>query len=418
MAKITHVYAREILNAKGLPTVEVAVALDNNIVVTSSAPSGTSVSSHEAKELKDNDPARFGGNGVLKAVNNVNSVLGPKIIGMEATNQKDVDIALIQMDGTPDKSKMGANSILPISMAVAKAGAASMNMQLFSYIGSFLQIQNHAKIPTACYNVINGGKHAGDNLDFQEFMIIPATSVPFPTGLSMAVNIYHSLKENLTEKGMNSLLGDEGGFGPTFATNRDAIIMLTEAVGTSNLRMNYDIFLGIDAAANNFFKDGKYHIKDKGGALSSKELLTIYENFNDEYNLLYLEDPFSEDDWEGWTGLNNITAKNTLVVGDDLIATNVVRLQTAIEKKAVGGLIVKPNQIGTVIETLAVVGAARDAGLKIVVSHRSGDTNDDFIADFAVGVGADYTKFGAPARGERVAKYNRLLMIDALIRNH
>jgi enolase len=417
MAKITHVQARQILNAKGLPTVEVSLMLDSGALITSSAPSGTSVSSHEAKELKDQDPAAFGGNGVLKAVNNVNSLIAPAIVGKDATAQAEIDKTLLQLDGTPDKSKLGVNAILPVSMAVAKAGAKSMNIELFTYIGGFLGIQDHAKIPTTCYNIINGGKHAGDNLDFQEFMIIPATSIPYPTGLNMAVSIYHSLKINLKDKGLNNLLGDEGGFGPTFATNRDALVMLTEAIGSSNLRMNYDMFLGIDAASNNFFKDGKYHIKDKAGPLSSKELLTVYENLNDEYNLLYLEDPFAEDDWEGWTSLNNITAKNTMVVGDDLIATNIVRLQTAIEKKAVGALIVKPNQIGTIIETLAVVGVARNAGLKIVVSHRSGDTNDDFIADFAVGVGADYTKFGAPARGERVAKYNRLLAIDALIRN-
>lgn len=418
MAKISQVVAREILNAKGSPTVEVAVVLDSGVVQRSSCPSGTSVSSHESKELKDGDPSRFQGMGVLKAVGNVNTLIGPKLVGQDPTKQSDIDAMMIALDGTPDKSKLGVNAILPVSMAVAKSGARAQNMELFRYIGSYLGPQSGFKIPTTCYNVINGGKHAGDNLDFQEFMIIPATSVPFPQGLNMAAEIYNSLKNNLKEKGANSLLGDEGGFGPTFATNRDALVMLSEAVGTANLRMNYDIFLGIDIASNSFFNDGKYHIKDKGGDLSSRELLTVYENLNDEFNLLYLEDPFSEDDWEGWTSLNNITAKNTLVVGDDLISTNVMRLQKAIEKKAVGGVIIKPNQIGTIIETLAVVGAAKDAGLKIVVSHRSGETNDDFIADFAVGVGADYSKFGAPARGERIAKYNRLLEIDAILRNH
>lgn len=416
MAKISQVYAREILNAKSFPTVEVSIILDNGIIETSSCPTGTSVSSHEAKEIRDDDPKRYAGFGVLKAVDNVMSVIAPKIIGQDPTQQNTIDKIMIELDGTPDKGKLGANAILPVSMAVAKAGARSQNMQLYSYIARLIG-NAHPKIATPAFNVINGGKHAGDNLDFQEFMIIPASSIPYQQALNMAVTIYHNLKKDLQNKGVTTLVGDEGGFGPTFATNRDALIMLSEAVGTSNMRMNYDIFLGIDAASNNFFSDGKYHIKDKGGPLSATELLTVYENINDEFNLLYLEDPFAEDDWNGWTSLNGITAKNTLVVGDDLIATNVDRLQTAISKNAVGGVIIKPNQIGTVIEALAVVQVAKNSGLKIVVSHRSGDTNDDFIADFAVGVGADYTKFGAPARGERVAKYNRLLTIDSYLRN-
>ncbi|MEK9208195.1 MAG: hypothetical protein AAB922_06935 [Patescibacteria group bacterium] len=272
------------------------------------------------------------------------------------------------------------------------------------------------KIPVPAFNILNGGKHAGNNLDFQEFLIIPASSIPYQQTLNMAVVIYQSLKETLRNKGATTLIGDEGGFGPSFATNRDALLMLTEAIGVSNYRLNYDVFLGLDVAANNFHEGSKYSIKDKGPSVSTKDLVTVYENLNDEFNFLYLEDPFAEDDWAGWTSLNNITSKNTLVVGDDLTSTNPTRLQGALAKKAIGGIIIKPNQIGTVIETLAVVEIARSSGLKIIVSHRSGDTADDFIADFAVGVGADYVKFGAPARGERVAKYNRLLEIDSLIR--
>jgi enolase len=233
----------------------------------------------------------------------------------------------------------------------------------------------------------------------------------------MAVSIFKILKKALKDKGVSTLVGDEGGFGPSFSTNRDALIMLNEAIASSNYRVNYDVFFGIDVASNSFNENGTYLIKDKENSLTSDELVTVYEGLNAEFNLYYLEDPFGEDDWEGWEKLNRVTSPNTIIVGDDLIATNFSRLQTAINKNAISGVIIKPNQIGTVLETLAVVEAARHAGLKIIVSHRSGETNDDFIADFAVGVGADYVKFGAPNRGERVAKYNRLLEIDSLINN-
>lgn len=416
--KIKQIHAREILNSKGYPTVEVTVVLENGVSATSSCPTGTSVSKYEAKELRDNDPARFGGYGVLKAVNNVVSVISPKLIGQEAQNQAEIDKIMIGLDGKPEKSNLGVNSILPVSMAVAKAAAKSLNMPLYVYIRHYTGLQNvPIKIPTPAFNIINGGKHAGNNLDFQEFLIIPASSIPYQDTLNMAISIYMSLKKNLIEKGLSTLVGDEGGFGPSFSTNRDALIMLTEAISEGIYRINYDVFLGIDASANNFRQDGSYLIKDKESSLSSDELVAVYEGLNEEYSLYYLEDPLSEDDWDGWEKLNSIISKNTLVVGDDLIATNFNRLRDAISKNAIGGVIIKPNQIGTVIETLAVVEAARHAGLKIIVSHRSGDTNDDFIADFAVGVGADYAKFGAPTRGERVAKYNRLLEIDALLRN-
>lgn len=415
--KIKQIHAREILNSKGYPTVEATVVLENGISASSSCPTGTSVSKYEAKELRDNDLNRFGGFGVLKAVDNVVSVISPKLIGQEAQNQAQIDKIMIELDGKPEKSKLGVNSILPVSMAVAKAAAKSLNMPLYAYIRHYTGLQNAPiKIPTPAYNIINGGKHAGNNLDFQEFLIIPASSIPYQDTLNMAISIYMSLKKNLVDKGLSTLVGDEGGFGPSFSTNRDALIMLTEAINEGIYRLNYDVFLGIDASANNFLQDGSYLIKDKENSLSSDDLVAVYEGLNEEYSLYYLEDPLSEDDWDGWGKLNSIISKNTLVVGDDLIATNFNRLRDAINKNAIGGVIIKPNQIGTVIETLAVVEAAKHAGLKIVVSHRSGDTNDDFIADFAIGVGADYVKFGAPTRGERVAKYNRLLEIEQQIK--
>ncbi|MBI4097836.1 MAG: phosphopyruvate hydratase [Candidatus Levybacteria bacterium] len=412
--KIKQIYAREILNSKGYPTVEVALFLENGISAVSSCPMGTSVSKYEARELRDEDPNRFQGYGVTKAVHNIISAISPKLIGIDVEKQHDIDKIMIQLDGSSEKGNLGANAILPVSMAVAKAGAKSMNLPLFAYIHQFSSLRSSPfKIPSPAFNIINGGKHANNNLDFQEFLIIPASSMPFHETLNMAVSIYRSLRKSLQNKGVSTLVGDEGGFGPSFSTNRDALIMLSDAISGGKYRINYDVFLGIDASANNFYKDGTYLIKDKDKSLTSDELATVYEGLNEEYNLFYLEDPFSEDDWEGWENLNNLSSKNTLIIGDDLISTNFARLQTAIEKKAISGIIIKPNQIGTIIETLAVVEAARNAGLKIIVSHRSGETNDDFIADFAVGVGADYAKFGAPARGERVAKYNRLLEIES-----
>jgi enolase len=416
MAKIKAIYAREILNSKGNPTVEVNVTLDNGLSAVSSCPAGTSVSKYEATELRDEDPTRYGGLGVLRAVNNVTSVISPKLSGMDIEKQHEIDRALLSLDGTAQKSSLGANAILPVSMAVAKAAAKSLNIPLFAYIRHYTSLQNAPyKLPSPAFNLINGGKHAGSNLDFQEFLIFPASSMPFPSALNMAVNIYGSLRKELLNKGAITLVGDEGGFGPNFAANRDALVMLTEAISSASYRLNYDVFLGIDAASNSILQDGTYFIKDKEANLSAEDLATIYVGLNEEFNLYYLEDPFGEDDWDGWQHLNTIISKNTIIVGDDLISTNFSRLQTALQKDAVGGVIIKPNQIGTVIETLAVVEAARNAGLKIIVSHRSGETNDDFIADFAVGVGADYSKLGAPVRGERVAKYNRLLEIDSML---
>lgn len=416
MSKIKKVLAREILNSKGIPTVEVMVGLDNGIWSTSSCPTGTSVSKYEAKEVRDSDRSRYVGLGVQAAVNSVNNVISSKLIGIEPQKQNEIDRLMIELDGTADKEKLGVNAILPVSMAVAKTAAKDQNLPLFMYLRGFLSLdKKNYKIPTTAYNVINGGKHAGNNLDFQEFFVIPASSIEYPQSLNMAVNIYQTLKRIIHDKGMGTLVGDEGGFGPVLSTNRDALLILGEAISVSGYRQNYEVYLGIDCAANSFFDKNSYSIKDKEESLASKDLVEAYVNLNREFNLLYLEDPMSEDDWEGWQMLNLALIGNTLIVGDDLISTNPIRLQNAIEKKAVGGIIIKPNQIGTVIETLAVVEMARYAGLKIIVSHRSGDTNDDFIADFAVGAGADYVKFGAPSRGERIAKYNRLLEIYSML---
>ncbi len=413
MAKIKHVFAREILNAKGNPAVEATVILNNDVKGVASCPSGTSVGNFEAAELKDHDPNRFNGMGVLKAVDNVNNAIAPKIVGIDAEKQPDIDKIMIELDGTINKSRLGANAILSVSMAAAKAAARTSVLPLFIYLRQFSQNKNlPLKIPSPAFNIINGGKHAGGNLEFQEFLVIPATFKTFSESLMMVDNIYFALKKRIEQNNGLTLVGDEGGFSPQVATNYDAITLLKQSIEDSKFRFNYDVFMGMDLAANNFFTQGKYKIRDKSQPLSTDELLEYYKNLNNEFHFLYLEDPFSDNDFEGWTQITQELSNQTLIVGDDLIATNPYRLQIALDKKAVTAVIIKPNQIGTVIEALAVVEVARQSGFKIIVSHRSGETNDDFIADFSVAVSADYAKFGAPARGESVIEYNRLWEIE------
>lgn len=419
MAKIKQIFARQILNAKGSPTIETTVILSDGASGTASAPVGTSVGKYEAVELRDNDSTKFQGQSVLNAIMNIEKVIYPAVTGMDANRQQDIDKKIIELDGTHNKSRLGANATLAVSMAIAKAAARSSVLPLFLYLKEYIKKGNSPlRIPTPCFNVINGGKHAeGATLDFQEFLIIPASSKPYGDSLSIGTNVYFSLRKQLTQNGLSTLVGDEGGFSPKLATNQDGLLLLRQSVEAADLRIGFDVFLGIDAAANSFFSDQKYHIKDKSIALTSKDLISYYTSLNKDYHFLYLEDGLSEDDWEGWTELCSTLSEQMLIVGDDLTVTNPYRLQTALQKKSITGIIIKPNQIGTVIEAIAVAEMARQAGLKIIVSHRSGETNDDFIADFSVAVSADYVKFGAPARGERVAKYNRLLQIEQQIKS-
>ncbi len=418
MAKIKQITAREILNAKGNPTIETTVILNDGKSGTASCPSGTSVGNYEATELKDHDEKRYLGNGVLKAISNINEVITPAILGIEATKQQEVDKRMIELDGTQNKSRLGANAILSVSMAVAKAAAKSSLLPTFLYLREFVKKEGTAiKIPTPLFNILNGGKHAGGNADFQEFMVIPASSKSYSESLNMAVNLYDSLRNTLGQNNMTTLIGDEGGFAPTLPTNKEGLELLRQAIQSTQFRYGFDVFLGLDTAATNFFHEGKYRIKDKAMQLSPSDMISFYEEINKDFHLLYLEDPLAEDDWEGWSKIAGTLTEQTIIVGDDLTATNPYRLQMAMDKKAITGIIIKPNQIGTVIEALAVVEVARQAGIKIIVSHRSGETNDDFIADFAVAVSADYAKFGSPVRGERVAKYNRLLEIEREIKS-
>lgn len=415
MSTIKSITSREILNAKGNPTVETTVVLDNDLKATASVPSGTSVSSYEALDLKDEDQRHFFGNGVLRAVQNVTNTITPALTGKDPTNQSEIDGIMNELDGTPNKSKLGANAILSVSLAVARAAALSHNMPLFKYIGE-LEKNNTFTIPTPLFNLINGGKHALGAFDLQEFIVVPAASKTYEESLQIGYAVRQSLEKMLILNNLSSLVGDEGGFSPLLAGNQQGLEFLRDAISESGHTLGVDVFLGTDAAATSFYENNKYYLHNRTLAQSSSEMAKLYAQFAQEFHMVYLEDLFAEDDWEGWKEGISLLGQDALVVGDDLISTNPARLKMAIDQKVINAVIIKPNQIGTLTETLHVVGLAKEAGIKIIVSHRSGETNDDFIADFAVGIGAQYCKFGAPVRGERVAKYNRLLEIQKELR--
>lgn len=418
MTKIKSVYSAQIIDSRGNPTIQSTVLLSDGAIGIASSPSGASVGTYEAVELRDRNKDSYNGMSVYNAIKNVETIIAPHLIGMDATKQKEIDKTMIDVDGTQNKGRLGANAMLSVSMAVCKAAAQSNSMPLFLYIRELIKHEESIpKIPTPIFNLINGGKHAGGNIDFQEYHVIPASSKPYSESLKIGVNLLHRLKEILKENNKSTLAGDEGGFGPTLSNNQEAFSLLKKSIEKEELRLGYDVFFGLDAAANSFYSSQAYNIKDKEITFSTDAMITYYQELEKPYPLLYLEDPLSENDWDGWVKISSLITQGTLIVGDDLTVTNPYRLQMALDKKAVTGIIIKPNQIGTIIESLAVVEVARQAGLKIIVSHRSGETNDDFIADFAVGISADYAKFGAPARGERVAKYNRLLQIEREIQS-
>lgn len=417
MPKIQSLQAREILDSRGNPTIETTVILDEGTSQSASVPSGASLGKYEAVELRDNDPLRFGGMGVLKAVSNVNNIIAPSVIGKNPLDQVSLDEMLNKLDGTPNKKNLGANSLLSVSLAVCRAAAVASKTPLYKYINNLAFNINLPtsieKMPTPTFNLINGGRHGAGNLDFQEFHVIPATNKPYHEGLRIGEEIYQSLKNVLTYQGAIHSVGDEGGFAPNLFTNLDALEILTEAIKNTSYRISYDVFLGLDVAASHFKKRNGYQIKDRPAVFSSEEMIEYYQKLQEQYHLLLLEDPLSEDDWGDWKKLTKNLGETTIIVGDDLLATNPERLKKAISEKVATAILIKPNQIGTLTETLSVVKIAREGGFKIIVSHRSGETNDSFIADLAVGIAADYAKFGAPARGERVAKYNRLSEIES-----
>ena len=414
MAKIKSIYAREILDSRGNPTIETTIWSDNNHGAVASIASGASTGRFEATELRDNDPERFGGYGVLKAVANVNQVISKYIIDQDPTKQNVIDQILLNLDGTENKSKLGANAMLSVSQACFELGAACMETPTFQYaIDKYaLGKPTALHLPTPIFNLINGGKHGAGNLDFQEFHIIPSSQKKFSEALEIGSELYHNLKKILIEKKAIHSVGDEGGFAPNLVSNTDAIELLVETIESSPYKINQDVFIGLDVAASEFFKNNKYTISDVKENLSGEKFHDFLIDLNHKYNLLSIEDPFDQDAWKEWSAFTSTLGKQIMVVGDDLLVTNRKRLEEAIEKNACNAIIIKPNQIGTISETVSVVKLAKKNNFSIVVSHRSGDTDEDFLADFAVGIGADFVKFGAPGRGERVAKYNRLSFIQ------
>jgi len=408
MTKIDSVKAREILDSRGNPTLAVEVTLDDGITGRAAVPSGASTGQHEAVELRDGDKSRFGGKGVLKAAANVNNEIAKAVKGMSATDQPALDRKLIELDGTANKSRLGANAILGVSLATAHAVANSAEMPLYLYLGQ----EDIYTLPVPMLNILNGGKHAAESTDFQEFMVVPAGAESFSEALRMATEIYHSLKKVLKDRNLNTNVGDEGGFAPFLPSNQDAIEAILAAMEKAGYVPGKDCFIALDPAASEFYQDGKYILAREGVSLSSQEMVEYYVKWASAYPIISIEDGMAEDDWEGWQLITQKLGERVQLVGDDLYVTNVERLSRGIEMKASNSILIKLNQIGTLTETVAAIKMAQQAGWTAVVSHRSGETEDTTIADLAVGLNTGLIKAGAPCRSERTAKYNRLLRIE------
>lgn len=406
MAVIEQVGAREILDSRGNPTVEVEVALDDGTLARAAVPSGASTGEHEAVELRDGDTSRYGGKGVERAVAAVFDEIGPELVGVEPVEQRVVDQKLVDLDGTPDKSRLGANALLGVSLAVAKAAAESVELELFRYLGG----PNAHVLPVPMLNILNGGAHADTDVDIQEFMIAPMGAESFREALRWGAEVYHALKAVLKGRGLATGLGDEGGFAPSLPSNREALDLIVTAIEKAGYAPGRDVALALDVAATEFFADGAYTFE--GSKRSAEQLAAYYAELVDSYPLVSIEDPLAEDDWDGWVALTRQLGDRVQLVGDDLFVTNPDRLEQGIERGAANALLVKVNQIGTLSETLDAITLATSYGYKSMMSHRSGETEDTTIADLAVATGVGQIKTGAPARGERVAKYNQLLRIE------
>lgn len=408
MAMITEVYAREILDSRGNPTVEVEVCLEDGAVGRAAVPSGASTGVHEAVELRDGDKDRYLGKGVTKAVDNVNDIIAEAIIGLEATRQTEIDELLVRLDGTPNKGKLGANAILGVSMAVAKAAAASVGLPLYLYLGGVAA----KELPVPMMNILNGGQHADNNVDIQEFMIMPVGAKSFAEALRMNAEIYHNLKALLKSKGLSTALGDEGGFAPDLKCNEEAIEVILEAVEKAGYKPGEDIVIALDVASSEMYEDGKYNLAGEGIVKTSAEMVDYLAALCEKYPIISIEDGLAEDDWEGWKALTDKLGGKVQLVGDDLFVTNEERLKAGIEKGVANAILIKVNQIGTLTETFNAIETAKRAGYTCIISHRSGETEDTTLADIAVAVNAGQIKTGAPARTDRVAKYNQLLRIE------
>ena len=408
MAAIIETFAREILDSRGNPTVEVEVFLEDGTIGHVAVPSGASTGAFEACELRDGDKARYGGKGVLNAVENVNSIIGPAIQGFDATEQAAIDKLMISLDGTDNKSKLGANAILGVSMAVARAAAKSLDLPLYQYLGGF----NAKELPVPMMNILNGGAHADNNVDIQEFMIMPVGAESFTEALCSCAEVYHTLKTVLKGKGLSTGVGDEGGFAPNLESNEEALEVICEAIKAAGYEPGKDFKLAIDAASSEFYKDGKYDLAGEGKIKTAEEMVDFYEYLVGKYPIVSIEDGLAEEDWDGWKVLTDRLGKKVQLVGDDLFVTNSKRLAKGIDMGVANSILVKVNQIGTLTEAFEAMELAKRSGYTCVVSHRSGETEDAIIADIAVAVNAGQIKTGAPARSERVAKYNQLLRIE------
>ncbi|WP_416181813.1 phosphopyruvate hydratase [Acidaminococcus timonensis] len=408
MPIIENVCAREILDSRGNPTVEVDVLLDDGTIGRAAVPSGASTGVHEAVELRDGDKDRFGGKGVSKAVENVNDAIADVIIGLDPTRQVEIDQAMIRLDGTPNKGKLGANAILGVSLAVAKAAANAVGLPLYQYLGGV----NAKELPVPMMNILNGGAHADNNVDIQEFMIMPVGADSFAEALRINAEIYQALKKVLKGKGLATAVGDEGGFAPNLESNEEALQVIVEAIEKAGYKPGEQVRLAIDTAASELFEDGKYNLKGEGVVKTADEMVEWYASLCEKYPIVSIEDGLAEDDWDGWKKLTDALGKKVQLVGDDLFVTNVERLQKGIEQGVANAILIKLNQIGTLTETLDAIEMAKRAGYTAIVSHRSGETEDTTIADVVVGTNAGQIKSGAPCRTDRVAKYNQLLRIE------
>ncbi len=406
MSEIVDVWAREILDSRGNPTVEVEVYLESGAWGRAAVPSGASTGEREALELRDQDPKRFLGKGVRRAVDNVNEIIAPELIGMDPFDQALIDKFLIELDGTENKSRLGANAILGVSLAVAKAAANELGLPLYRYIGG----TNAKTLPVPMMNVLNGGVHADNNVDIQEFMLFPWGAESFSEALRMGSEVFHTLKKVLKEKGYSTNVGDEGGFAPDLKSNREALDLLVEAIEKAGYKLKEDIALAIDAASSSFYEDGRYSFEGK--KLSSAEMIQWYEKMVEEYPIVSIEDGLAENDWKGWKELTDALGEKVLLVGDDIFVTNVKYIKKGIENKVANAVLIKLNQIGTLTETLEAVELATRAGYKVIISHRSGETEDTTIADLSVAVNAGLIKTGSVCRTDRICKYNQLLRIE------
>ncbi len=408
MSEIINIYGREILDSRGNPTVEVEVELDSGILGVAAVPSGASTGEHEAVELRDGDKDRYLGKGVLKAVQNVNEIIAPELVGFDAVDQVLIDKIMVELDGTENKGKLGANAILGVSLACARAAATELEIPLYSYIGG----TNAKLLPVPMANIMNGGSHADNNVDLQEFMVMPLGASTFRQALQMSAEVFHSLKGYLKKNGYSTAVGDEGGFAPNLKSNEDALKCIINAIELAGYKPGEDIYIALDPASSEFYKDGKYHLAAENAKLTSEEMVNYYADLVKKYPIISIEDGLAEDDWDGWKYFVQQLGSKIQLVGDDLFVTNVKRLQRGIQEKAANSILIKLNQIGSLTETLDAIQMAKQAGFTNVISHRSGETSDTFIADLAVAVNAGQIKTGSICRSERIAKYNQLLRIE------